>query len=221
MDRGNVANRNSNFRAMKAEFNLTHLSASKDPLTDRVTFAETIEFRLWMVVAASCVISISVIDMLDIQLAGWQEALLAAGMVIGYGFAFMGVLFRGSAGKAELSENEIKLHPTKKKDTFPDSPIEINSNTDIKIYVIQKLNWFTPKIVLQFYVFNGENAENFSIKLGDKKSKEQYLDMLESWYRKGYSLEEFDVSGSRIFKLDRGKNYADVQKIKKEYGISW
>jgi hypothetical protein len=52
-------------------------------------------------------------------------------------------------------------------------------------------------------------------------SKEQYLEVLESWYRRGYSLEEYDVSGSRIFKLDRGKNYADVQKIKKEYDINW
>lgn len=206
---------------MKAEFNLTHLSASKDPLTDRITFTETIEFRLWMFVAVCCFASIYVVDMLDFELAGWQQMLLAAGMVIGYGFAFMGVLFRRSAGKAEVSEQKIELYPTKKKEAFPDSPIEITKNSDIKIYVVQKLNWFTPKIILQFSVSNKDQTHEFTIKLGNKKTKEQYLELLEGWYRGGYSLEEYDISGSRIFKLDRGKSYADIQKIKAEYGIGW
>ncbi len=206
---------------MKAVFNLTHISANKDPLTDRVTFTETLDFRLWMTVAASCLISIYIFDMLDVDLEGWQQMLLAAGMVIGYGFAFMGVLFRSSAGKAIVSGNEIQLHPTKKKDTYPDSPIPVTKNTEIKIYVVQKLNWFTPKAILQFSVTNDGEENEFTIKLGNKKAKEQYLELLEGWYRGGYSLEEYDISGSRIFKLDRGKSYADIQKIKSEYGISW
>ncbi|WP_421775188.1 hypothetical protein [Gracilimonas sp.] len=206
---------------MKAEFNLTHLSVSKDPLTDRTTFTETLEFRLWMAVAASCMISIYLFDLLGLELAGWQQMLLAAGMVVGYGFAFMGVLFRSSAGKAVFSEDEIRLQPTKKKDKYPDSPIPVTKNSEIKIYVVQKLNWFTPKAILQFSISNDDQENEFTIKLGNKKTKEQYLELLEGWYRGGYSLEEYDISGSRIFKLDRGKSYADIQKIKSEYGISW
>jgi hypothetical protein len=206
---------------MKAEFNLTHLSASKDPLTDRITFAETIEFRLWMLVAASCLVSFHIVNIMDIELTGWQGALLISGMVIGYSFAFLGILFRRSAGKVELSENEIHLHPTKKKEEFPESPLRITEDSDIEIYLVQKLNWFTPKMILQLIISNEGDPKKITIKLGSKKSKEQYLEVLESWYRRGYSLQEFDVSGTRIFKLDRGKNYADVQKIKKEYGISW
>ncbi|MEQ8523341.1 hypothetical protein [Gracilimonas sp.] len=103
---------------MKAEFNLTHLSASKDPLTDRITFTETIEFRLWMAVAVLSYLSFHLFSLLDIELAGWQQMLLAAGMVVGYGFAFMGVLFRSSAGKAAISKDEIRLYPTKKKKNF-------------------------------------------------------------------------------------------------------
>ncbi|MGN8225979.1 hypothetical protein [Gracilimonas sp. BCB1] len=206
---------------MKTEFNLTHISANKDPLTDRITFTETLEFRLWMTVAASCMISVYIFDMLDVDLAGWQQMLLAAGMVIGYGFAFMGILFRRSAGKAVISENEIKLHPTKKKDKYPDEPISVTESSEIKVYVVQKLNWFTPKAILQFTVTNNSQENEFTIKLGNKKTKEQYLELLEGWYRGGYSVEEYDISGSRIFKLDRGKSYADIQEIKSEYGISW
>ena len=206
---------------MKYAFNLTHLSASKDPLTDRITFTETLEFRLWMVVAASCLISIHLFDMLEIDLAGWQQMLLAAGMVVGYGFAFMGILFRKSAGKAVISEQEIHLHPTKKKEKFPDAPIAVSKNSEIKIFVVQKLNWFTPKAILQFSVTNEGHENDFTIKLGSNKAKAQYLEVLESWYRSGYSLEEYDLSGSRVFKLDQGKNYAEIQKIKSEYGISW
>jgi hypothetical protein len=206
---------------MKHKFNLTHLVSSTDPLTDRVTFTESIEFRLWIAVGVLSYLSFSVLDLLDIELANWQAMLLAATAVIGYGFAFMGVLFRKSAGKAEFSENEIRLSPTKKKEQFPNSPIKITDDSEIKVYLIQKLNWFNPKLMLQISISNGDETENFSIKIGSKKSKEQYLEVLESWYRRGYSLEEYDVSGSRIFKLDRGKNYADVQKIKKEYDINW
>jgi|GEM_PF-2171629 hypothetical protein len=206
---------------MKHEFNLTHLVASTDPLTDRVTFTESIEFRVWTAVAGLSYLSISLFNLLDIEMADWQVMLLAATMVIAYGFACMGVLFRRSSGKAELSENEVQLFPTKKKEQFPDSPIKVNSDSEIQIYVIQKLNWFNPKVILQISVSNEGEPATFTIKLGSKKSKEQYLEVLESWYRRGYSLEEFDVSGSRIFKLDRGRNYADVQEIKKEYGINW
>ena len=221
MDWRNAANSHKNHRTMKYEFNLTHLVASKDPLTDRVTFTESIEFKLWTTVAILSYLSFHLFTLLDIELADWQVMLLAATMVIGYGFAFMGVLFRKSASKAELTENEIQLFPTKKEEQFPDSPIEVNTDSEIKVYVIQKLNWFSPKLILQVSISNGEEPETFTIKLGSKKSKEQYLEVLESWYRRGYSLEEYDVSGSRIFKLDRGKNYADVQEIKKEYGINW
>lgn len=206
---------------MKYEFNLTNLVASKDPLTDRVTFTESIEFRLWIAVAVFSYLSFQVFNMMDIELASWQVMLLSAGIVIGYGFAFMGVLFRKSSGKAEVSENEIQLFPTKKKEQFPDSPIKVTGSSEIKIYLIQKLNWFTPKMILQFSITNNNKTDSFSIKVGDKETKEQYLQVLEGWYRAGYSLQEFDVQGSRVFKIDRGKNYADVQKIKEEYGISW
>lgn len=206
---------------MKTEFNLTHLSAGKDPLTDRVTFTETLEFRLWMAVAVASYLSFHLFSLLDITLAGWQQMLLAALTVICYGFAFMGVLFRSSAGKAVISEGEIRLHPTKKKEKYPDEPIPVTKSSEIKIYVVQKLNWFTPKAILQFSVSNSGQKNEFTLKLGNKKAKEQYLELLEGWYRGGYSLEEYDISGSRIFKLDRGKSYADIQEIKSEYGISW
>lgn len=206
---------------MKSEFNLTHLSASKDPLTDRITFTETIEFRLWMAVAILSYLSFHLFSLLDIELAGWQYMLLGVATVLFYGLAFMSVLFRSSAGKAVVTGDEIRLHPKKKKEAYPDSPIEITKDTDIKIYVVQKLNWFTPKAILHFSVSNDSHENEFTIKIGNKKTKEQYLELLEGWYRGGYSLKEYDISGSRIFKLDRGKSYADIQKIKSEYGISW
>ena len=78
---------------MKSEFNLTHLSASKDPLTDRITFTETIEFRLWMAVAILSYLSFHLFSLLDIELAGWQYMLLGVATVLFYGLAFMSVLF--------------------------------------------------------------------------------------------------------------------------------
>lgn len=54
-----------------------------------------------------------------------------------------------------------------------------------------------------------------------KEQKKQYIQTLDSWYRNGYAVKEFNEIGSRVFKLTQGFNYADIQKIKNEYGIEW
>ncbi len=61
----------------------------------------------------------------------------------------------------------------------------------------------------------------FSFVLRNKKEHQQYIELLDSWYKAGYQVHETDQLGNRIFKLKRGINYADVQNIKQKYGIKW
>lgn len=45
--------------------------------------------------------------------------------------------------------------------------------------------------------------------------------VLETWYKKKYPVKEFMETGARNFLLNQNPSYAEIQKIKEEYGIEW
>ena len=74
---------------------------------------------------------------------------------------------------------------------------------------------------MQFIIDKDGEEKTFGVVIKNRKQEEQYLEVLDSWYKAGYPVKEITGSGFRIFKLNQGKNYEDVQRIKRKYGIEW
>ncbi|MEX0844833.1 MAG: hypothetical protein WD022_06105 [Balneolaceae bacterium] len=204
-----------------SEFGLLKISSKEDPLTGRVTFTETIQFKITMSIAMSVVITIFILDILNYDLPNWTEFLFGAGMVIAYSIAFITLFFSRNAGKVKFSENEISVHPKKNPDLFPDSPIDIDSNTKISINTLQSFRFLFTRTLLYIVVSKGDSEYRFGMIIKNREKEQQYLEVLESWYRTGYKVKEYDQLGNRVFKINQGKNYAEVQHIKQKYGIEW
>lgn len=204
-----------------AQFDLLNIDSKKDSLTGKVTFTESIQFKVSMSVVSSSIITVFILDTLNYSLPVWTDFVFGAGMVIGYSFAFLALFFSHNAGKAELFPNQIFIHPKKHTEKFPDSSMTLNANTKIKINTIQSFRFGLVRILLHLELSHDENGSEFGIILKGNKQERQYLEVLESWYRAGYSIKEYDQIGNRVFKLNHGKNYAEVQRIKREYDLDW
>lgn len=203
------------------EFDLLKSNLKKNETTGVPSFTETVEFRIGMGVVIAILLSIYTLDYLNLNIPEWGEFLMGMGMVLGYGFAFIALFLSRNAGKVAISPQKISIEPKKHPDKYPSSPIYIDQDSEIRIYMLKSINFGIQRTLLHFQITNEGNESNFGILLKNKKKHEQYSEALESWYRGGYDVHEFDQLGSRIFKLNQGKNYAEVQKIKQEYGIEW
>lgn len=203
------------------EFDLLKIGSKPDPLTGKVSFTESIQFKVSMGIAIAAVLSIFTLDMMNFDVPEWLNFFISMGTVIGYTFAFMALLFSHNAGKVYLSSNKIVIDPKKDTEEFPDSPIQINPESQIKISVIQSARFPINRTLLHFQIVKGNTESDFGMLLKNKQKHQQYYDVLDSWYRAGFKIKEFDQLGSRVFKLNQGKNYEDVQRIKREYGLEW
>lgn len=203
------------------EFDLLKPSFEKDDPSHKPYFTESIEYHIGMGVAIAVLLSIYTIDYLDLNLPSWGELLLGFAMIMGYGFAFISLFLSRNSGKVILFQQRIALKPNKHPEKYPSSPIYIDDHSEINIYLMKSLKFGMQRTLLHFQVINNKHESEFGILLKNKEKHQQYYDVLESWYRAGINLHEFDQLGSRVFKLNQGKNYAEVQKIKREYGIEW
>lgn len=203
------------------EFDLLKSSLKKNETTGKPSFTETIEFRIGMGLVCAILLSIYTLDYLNFNIPEWGDFLMGMGMVLGYGFAFSALFLSRNAGKVVISPKQISVNPKKNPEKYPSSPIHVNEESEIRIYLIKSITFGIQRTLLHFQVTPDGNESNFGILLKNKKKHKQYSEVLESWYRAGFNVHEFDQLGSRIFKLNQGKNYAEVQKIKHEYGIEW
>ncbi len=203
------------------EFDLSNIDSKKDSLTGKVTFTESIQFKISMSVVCSAVITIFILDNLNYSLPEWTDFFFGAGMIIGYSFAFLALFFSHNAGKAGLSQDQISIHPKKSPEKFPDSPITLNASSKISINIIQSFRFGLIRTLLHLAVSNDDSESEFGIILKGRNEERQYLEVLESWYRAGYSVKEYNQIGTRVFKINQGTNYAEVQKIKQEYDVDW
>ncbi|MAO65167.1 MAG: hypothetical protein CL666_09225 [Balneola sp.] len=203
------------------EFDLLKIGSKKDPLTGKVSFTESIQFKISMGIAVAAILSIFTLDFLDFDVPDWASFLISMGIVFGYTFAFIALLFSQNEGAVKIGTDKIILSPKRNPDKFPESPIHIDHDSQIGISVIQGARFPISRTLLHIEITNDDETSEFGLLLKNKKKHQQYFEVLESWYRSGYDIHEFDQLGSRVFKLNQGKNYADVQKIKQEYGIEW
>lgn len=126
-------------------------------------------------------------------------------------------LFYSESGKVQLFENYILIQPK----NGSSEKYKLDKSTDIHIYTLSNDEFFRPFIKLLFTIKSGFNEHSFGMMIRSKEQKKQYIQTLDSWYRNGYAVKELNEIGSRVFKLTQGLNYADIQKIKNEYGIEW
>ena len=203
------------------EFDLLKQSVVRDKDNQWPVLAESIEFRIGMGAVAAGMFSYFTLDLLNLDLPDWGDFVMALSITIGYGYAFISLLLSRNAGKVNVSTQRISIQPKRDAENYPTSPIYIDKDSEIRIYLMKSIRFGLHRTLLHLQVTNGEEQSDFGIVLKNKKEHQQYLAVLESWYRAGFNVHEFDQLGGRVFKLNQGKNYAEVQKIKQEYGIDW
>jgi hypothetical protein len=200
------------------EFTLSKIQGTRDAFTGRLNFAQTKEFKTGMAIYFIFYMLATLADDFGHEwfvIPGFIIALIA------FILSYIPFSSTKNAGKVILAEKQIKFHPKKDGSNFPDSPINLEQISELEINIVQSIRLWSSYIILQFVIKEDGSESAFGLTIKNRKQEEQYLDILESWYKAGLPVREFDISGSRVFKLDQGKNYADIQKIKTEYGIDW
>lgn len=203
-------------------FNLLKPSfAKKDEPFHKPYFTETIEYRVGMGVAMAVLLSIYTLDYLDLNIPSWSEFSMGILMILGYGYAFIALFLSRNAGKVVMFQQRIAIKPIKHPEKYPSSPIYLDEDTEVNIYLMKSIQFGLNRTLLHFQIVKSNTVSDFGVLLKNKQKHQQYYDVLDSWYRAGYKIKEYDQLGSRVFKLNQGKNYEDVQRIKREYGLEW
>ncbi len=125
-------------------------------------------------------------------------------------------------GAVIFERNGFRLKPKKSVDELPDSPVKLTEMTEIQFHYVYSLRLVSAYHIIQC-VLKDKNDEfsNFGFVIKNKSQEKQYLEYLDSWYRQGLNINESNSVGQKTFKINQGKNYEEIQKIKQEYGISW
>lgn len=200
------------------ELTLSKIQGGKDSFTGRLTFAQTREYKIGMVIYFTFYLGATFADDLG------YDWFIVPGFIIAFiafGLSYFPIWSSKNAGKAILSENQIETKPKKEDDYFPDSPINLETITELEINIIQSFRWWSSYVIMQFVIKEGDEEKSFGVTIKNRAEEKQYLNVLDSWYRAGYPVKEINATGARVFKINQGKNYADVQQIKQEYGIDW
>jgi len=94
--------------------------------------------------------------------------------------------------------------------------------TEIQFHYVYSLRLVSAYHIIQC-VLKDKRGEfsNFGFVIKNKSQEKQYLEYLDSWYRQGLNINESNGVGQKTFKINQGKNYEEIQKIKQEYGINW
>lgn len=202
------------------ELSLSNLEGKKDSLTGNLTFTQSKEYRYGMVIYGIFYCSSMLADDFGqdwFTIPGFIIALVA--MIAAY-FPYS---FAKKAGTVHLREDEIEIDLYEKAtyEHIPDSPVKLDELNEITINIVSSFRWWSSYIILQFIIDKDGEEKTFGVVIKNRKQEEQYLEVLDSWYKAGYPVKEITGSGFRIFKLNQGKNYEDVQRIKRKYGIEW
>lgn len=202
---------------MNYSFTLANIKDQRDSLTGRLTFTQSVEYKAGAIIYAVAYL-ISVIagefDMNGIQGAALIISILA--LFLG----FMPLSMAKKAGTAELGSNLIKTKPESPDSEITQLDVSPDGLSKINIQTVYSFGFWSSYYVLFVELEWDDRNEAFGITLKNNKEKEQYLEVLDSWYRAGYPVKEYNPQG-RLFKLKGSLNYEDVQKIKKEYGMEW
>lgn len=202
------------------KFTLSNLEGQKDSLTGNLTFTQSKEYRYGMVIYGIFYCTSMLADDFGqdwFTIPGFIIALVA--LVAAY-FPYS---FAKKAGTAHLKKEEIEIDLDEQAnfEHMPDSPVKLDELNEININIVSSFRWWSSYIILQFIINKDGEEKTFGVVIKNRKQEAQYLEVLESWYRAGYPVKEITGSGFRVFKLNQGQNYAEVQKIKQEYGIEW
>ncbi|MDZ7805705.1 MAG: hypothetical protein U5K71_01150 [Gracilimonas sp.] len=199
------------------EFTLNKIKGSKDSLTGRLTFTQTKEFKIGMVIYFIFYMGATLADDFGYDWFVIPGFILA---FISFGLAYIPFSYSRNFGKVILQDDGIKLKPKKDRNDFPDSPIDLTEITELKINIIQSFRWWSSYVIMQFIVKQENDEASFGLTIKNRGEENRYLKILDRWYKAGYPVKEYHL-GQRIFKLNEGKNYADIQRIKQEYGLDW
>lgn len=203
---------------MNHSFTLASIKDQRDSLTGRLTFTQSTEYKAGAVIYAVAYL-ISLIagkfNMDGIQVAAFVIAIIA--LILGFMMPFS---VAKKAGIAELGKNLIKTKPDTTGSEITQLELTPARLCKINIQTVYSFGFWSSYYVLFLELEWDDLKEAFGITLKNNKEKEQYLEVLDSWYRAGYPVKEYNQQG-RLFKLNGSHNYEDVQQIKKEYGIEW
>ncbi|MFD2533104.1 hypothetical protein [Gracilimonas halophila] len=202
------------------KFTLSNLEGEKDSLTGNLTFTQSKEYRYGMVIYGIFYCTSMLADDFGqdwFTIPGFIIAIVA--LVAAY-FPYS---FAKKAGTAHLKKEEIEIDLDEQAnfEHMPDSPVKLDELNEININIVSSFRWWSSYIILQVIINKDGEEKTFGVVIKNRKQEAQYLEVLESWYRAGYPVKEITGSGFRVFKLNQGQNYAEVQKIKKKYGIEW
>lgn len=201
---------------MSVSFPLVHIHGGRDSLSRRLSFAQTKEAKFGAVLFVFFYLLAFLADLFVLDINTIPLMLVS---IFGLILTFMP--FSKYQGKAILTQDSVIVKPASAYSPFPSGDMKLNEIEYLDIFTIKKLRFISSFLILQFIIKYKENEYSFGIQINSRREEEQYLEQLDSWYRNGYPVREFDELGGRIFKITKGKNYADVQRIKKEYEIEW
>lgn len=201
-----------------AEFTLSKLEGAKNDWRGSFNFTQTIEYKIGM----GIFLSFYLISSFSPNF-GFSRFVLPGFFIALLGFAIAGIPYTisKSAGKVLLGKISIHITPKKHEKAFPDSPINLEHLSEIEINTVSSFRWFSSYLVLQCVIRENGSESFFGIVIKNREQEKQYLEVLESWYRTGYPIKEYNVQGVRVFKIDQGKSYEDIQKIKTNYKLDW
>lgn len=203
-----------------ATFPLSNLEGEKDSLTGNLTFTQSKEYRYGTVIYGIFYCTSMLADDFGqdwFTIPGFIIAVLAMFA------AYFPYSFAKKAGTAHLKKDKIEIDLEEDADFehIPDSPVKLDELNEININIVSSFRWWSSYIILQFIINKDGEEKTFGVVIKNRNQEAQYLEVLESWYRAGYPVKEITGTGFRVFKLNQGQNYAEVQKIKQEYGIDW
>lgn len=199
------------------EFTLNKIKGSKDSLTGTLTFTQTREFKIGMVTYFIFYMGATFADDLG------QDWFVMPGFILAFitfALAYFPFSYSRNFGKVILQKDKIKLKPKNNVNDFPDSPIDLTDISELEINIIQSFRWWSSYVIMQFVVKQENKESSFGLTIKNRGEEKRYLKVLERWYKSGYPVREYHL-GQRVFKLNEGRNYADIQRIKQEYGLNW
>ncbi|MEO1021461.1 MAG: hypothetical protein AAFW89_02880 [Bacteroidota bacterium] len=200
---------------------LARAQAKKDKLFGKaVTFTTSLEYRIGLVGFGVCYLIAQFI-----QSSPRLELLAIPVLVVALIFlilAFYPMSMAKRFGDITLSGEEIRINPSLKASGIEKQHIPVAGVKELSLYTAYKFRWFSSLFVIQAEgVTEDESSFTFAIVINSRKQEQEYLEILDNWYRQSMQLREYDQTGQRIFKLNHGFNYEDIQGIKEEYGINW
>jgi len=194
----------------------------RDALTGGINFTLSKEYRVGMIIFFIALSIIYASNIFEYQINDFLMGFLVALIAFGLIFALLPFSIAKRFGTVTFSKNSIELHHKPKSSNHAlKETLHLDQADEIRLQIINGLELFSSFYVIQAEIKNADQTAEFGFVLKSGKEKETYLSILDQWYFRQYPVKEYAIDKSRIFKLQRGLKYKDIQKIKAEYGIEW